>query len=70
MTYHDREIIRLLMYQVREEQAAREALVRALIREESAAVPVPTDEELDNRIEELREVVKNNLTKKPESGKM
>jgi hypothetical protein len=64
----DREVVRLLMYQVREEQAARHALVRALIREEALPVLIPTDEEVNARILELQEVArqtlkdKNNLT--------
>jgi hypothetical protein len=68
MTQLDREVIRLLMYQVREEQAARLALTRALVREEAAAVPVPTDKEVEIRIQELQEVAKQNLTKRNNSG--
>lgn len=63
-----REIIRLLMYQVRTEQAARISLVKALAREEAAIIPVPTDAELDTRIEELKEVATQNLTKIKNSG--
>ena len=65
-----REIVRLLMYQVREEQAARGALTRALIREEAQPVLVPTDEEVDARIIELQEVAKKNLTNKTERSRM
>jgi len=58
------------MYQVREEQAAREALTRALIREEAQPVLIPTDEEVDARIIELQEVAKKNLTNKTEGSRM
>jgi hypothetical protein len=63
VTALDREIMRLFMYQVREEQAARVALTRALLREEAAEVPIPTDAELDARINELKEVAKQRLDK-------
>jgi hypothetical protein len=63
MTALDREIIRLLMYQVREEQHARQVLTRALLREEATEVPIPTDAEVEARIEELKEVAKQRLDK-------
>jgi hypothetical protein len=62
MTALDREIIRLLMYQVREEQRARQSLTRALLREEGAPVLIPTDAEIDARISELEEAAIKNLT--------
>lgn len=70
MTLLDREIIRLLMHQVRTEQAAREALVRALVREEARPVLIPTDEEVDVRIKELQEVARNRLTNKTEGSNL
>lgn len=63
MSQESFEIIRLLMHQVREEQAAREALVRALVREEVSPVPIPDDTQVAARIEELLEVVRIKLTK-------
>ena len=58
------EIVRLLMHQVREEQSAREALVRALVREEVQPVPIPDDTQVSARIEELLEVARIRLTNK------
>lgn len=57
-----REIIRLLMYQVRSEQHARAALVTALAREEATPILPVSDEELDVRIKELEEMVVQNKT--------
>lgn len=54
-----KEVIRLLMHQVREEQATRLALDRALAGKE--AIPVPTDVEVEERIKELQEVVKETV---------
>lgn len=70
MTNLDREVVRLLMIQVREEQHSRQALVRALLREEATTVPIPTDLEVNERIAELREVAKKNLTKNTHGGKV
>ncbi len=60
MTTLNREIIRLLMHQVREEQSLRLSIARALGG--NVAIPVPTDAEVDARIQELETVVKSNLT--------
>lgn len=68
MTLLDREIVRLLMLQVREEQHSRESLVRALIREDTVPIPIPTDAEVDARIQELEDVAKSNLTKRINGG--
>lgn len=62
-----REIIRLLMHQVREEQALRAAMLKSIAVEHTVPVPVPTDSEVEARIQELSELAKKNLTNKPGS---
>jgi hypothetical protein len=64
------ECIRLLMIQIREEQHSREALIRALIREEAQPVKIPTDSEVDERIIQLQEVAKKNLTNQNQGSKL
>ena len=64
------EVVRLLMIQVREEQSAREALVRALVREEVRPVPIPDDTEVNERIEALLEVARKNLTEHTKGSKL
>jgi len=52
------------MFQVREEQSLRLSIARALGGKQ--AIPIPTDDEVDARIQELEDVVKankSNLTK-------
>lgn len=63
-----KEIIRLLMLQVREEQALRAAMLKAVTVRETEPVPIPTDSEVDARISELQEIAKKSLTKPGESG--
>lgn len=64
----DREVFRLMMREVREEKHQRQALIRALLREDAVSEPIPTDAELDARIEELREIVRKSLTNPGNSG--
>jgi len=63
-----REIIRLLMRQVREEQSTRKSIARALAGKDEP--PTVTDAEVDARIQELQEVVEKNLTKNTQGGKL
>jgi len=69
LTALDREVVRLLMMQVRDEQNARQSLVRAMLREE-VLHPEITDEEVDARINQLQEVARIRLTKQTEGSKM
>ena len=48
------ECVRKLMFQVREEQSFREALIHTLAVTQAKPVQVPTDAEVDQRIEELK----------------
>jgi hypothetical protein len=57
----EREIFRLLMTQISEEQALRVALIRVLLGEEAAPISKITDMEVDARIAELSEIATNNL---------
>ena len=58
------ECIRLLMAQVLEEQHSRQALIRALIVEESTPAPIPTDAEVTARIQELQKIILDNKKEK------
>lgn len=65
------ECVRQLMYQIREEQHSRQALIRALMVEGAKPVQIPTDEEVNERIQELAllQEVKKQLTNKTEGSK-
>jgi hypothetical protein len=68
------ECCRLLMMEIQEQKRSREALIRALIREEAQPVKTPTDDEVNERIIQLQEVarqtLKNNLTNQKEGSKL
>jgi hypothetical protein len=64
------ECCRLLMMEIQEQKHSREALIRALIREEAQPVKIPTDDEVNERINQLQEVAKKNLTNQKEGSKL
>ena len=58
------------MMEIQEQKHSREALIRALIREEAQPVKTPTDDEVNERIIQLQEVAKKNLTNQKEGSKL